>query len=118
MPKRSMISVPESFEMDADQTEEFSQFHRGHPHQVEAEVSKALRDYPGISVESLSIHQVDGGVCLHGVIEVDDPSLDVASLVRRAVGIDQVINRMIVRPGRSPHHECTLTELGFTGEWA
>lgn len=117
MAMRSVVSVPESFEMSGA-SEGPATFPQPHPHQVETEVSLALRETMGIHVESLSIHQIEGGVCLHGVVEVDDLQLDVTDVVRRALGIDQVINRMIVRPCCSPRSECTSLELGCTGEWA
>ena len=118
MPMRSKVSVPESFEMEEAVDGEFAWSFEGVPHQVEAEVSQALRESPGIYVESLSVHQVEGGVCLHGVVEVDDAHCDLEEIVRQVVRVDQVINRMIVRPGRCTHPECSSTELGFTGEWA
>ena len=69
------------------------------PHLVEAEVSQTLRDTPGVYVESLSVHRTEEGVCLHGVVEVDDPSTDIEDVLRRALSIDHVINRMVVKYG-------------------
>jgi hypothetical protein len=71
------------------------------PHLVEAEVSQTLRDTPGVHVESLSVHRIEDGVCLHGVIELDDPSTDVEDVIRRALAIEHVMNRMVVKYGHS-----------------
>ena len=97
MSHRSQIAVPESFECEESQTDlRFSLFPA---HRVEEEVTRTLRESPGVYVQSLSVHRTDDGVCLHGVVEVDDPSTDVEAIVRRALSIDQVVNRMIVKQG-------------------
>lgn len=85
------------------------------PHRVEAEVSRTLRDTPGVSVESLSVHRTEDGVCLHGVVEVDDPSTDLEDVLRRALSIDHVINRMVVKYGHC--ETCTDTDSDQSFMW-
>lgn len=97
MSHRSQAAVPEAFECDlGGWSDRFSLFPA---HRVEEEVNRTLRDTQGVYVESLSVHRTSDGVCLHGVVEVDDPSTDVADIVRKALSIDLVINRMIVKQG-------------------
>ncbi len=85
------------------------------PHRVEAEVSRTLRDTPGVYVESLSVHRTEDGVCLHGVVEVDDPSTDLEDVLRRVLSIDHVINRMVVKHGHC--ETCTDTDLDQSFMW-
>ena len=103
MLQQSLVAVPEVFDTHATDEGRFAcpEFSLCPPHQVEAEVSRTLRGSPGVYVESLSVHRIDDGVCLHGVVEVDDPSTDVEDIIRRALSIDQVINRMVVKHGHT-----------------
>ena len=97
MSHRSQVAIPEAFECDhAGPQAKFSLFPA---HRVEEEVSRTLRDAPGVYVESLSVHRTPDGICLHGVVEVDDPTTDVEGIVRRALSIDQVVNRMVIKHG-------------------
>ena len=101
MVQHSTVGVPEAFETQMDEDCRFARpgFSLCPPHLVESEVCQTLRDTPGVHVESLSVHRIDGGVCLHGVIEIDDPSIDVEDVIRRALSIEQVMNRMVVKYG-------------------
>lgn len=118
MLQNSVVYVPEAFEYQVEEERDLDhpEFSLCPPHQVEAEVSRTLRDTPGVHVESLSIHRTDDDrVCLHGVVEIDDPSIDVESIIRRALSIDHVINRMVVKYG--PTAVCPVTDLDESFMW-
>ena len=114
---QSVVSAPESFEiqMECGSTPPSPRYSLCPPHRVEEEVVRTLRNVPGVHVESLSAHQIDDGVCLHGVVEVDDPSTDIEAIIRRALSIDHVINRMVVKYG--PTAVCPLTDLDQSFMW-
>ena len=117
MSLQSVVSAPESFEiqMECEDSTDGPGFSLCPPHHVEEEVLRTLRNAPGVHVESLSAHRIDGGVCLHGVVEVDDPSTDIESIIHRALSIDHVINRMVVKYG--PTAVCPLTDLDQSFMW-
>jgi hypothetical protein len=118
MQQQSVVCVPEAFEFQSDECGNYPvpDFSLCPPHRVEAEVSRTLREAPGVHVESLSVHRTDGDhICLHGVIELDDPSVDVESIIQRALSIDQVINRMVVKYG--PSAVCQVTDLDQSFMW-
>ena len=117
MLKQLVVGGPEGFDasMEAARRCAGPGFSLCPPHRVEAEVSQTLRDTPGVYVESLSVHRTENGVCLHGVVEVDDPSTDVEDIVRRALAIDQVINRMLVKYG--PSAVCPITDSDQSFMW-
>lgn len=112
MSHQSQIAVPESFECEAEMVPGFSLFPA---HRVEQEVTRTLREAPGVYVESLSVHRTADGVCLHGIVEVDDPSTDVEAIVRRALSIDQVVNRMVIKHGHC--ERCDETDLNCGPMW-
>lgn len=95
MSHRSHIAVPEAFE--CEEALAAPRFSLLPAHRVEEEVTRTLREAPGVHVKSLSVHRTEDGVCLHGVVEVDEPSTDLGMIVRHALSIDQVVNRMIIK---------------------
>ena len=117
MSQQSVVSAPESFEiqMDCGCPPTSPGFSLCPPHLVEEEVLRTLRDAPGVYVDSLSAHRIGDGICLHGVVEIDDPLTDVAAIVRRALSIDHVINRMVVRQGHCV--ACPETDLNQSFMW-
>jgi hypothetical protein len=92
---RSHIAVPEAFE--CEEAPAAPRFSLLPAHRVEEEVTRTLREAPGVHVQSLSVHRTKDGVCLHGVVEVDGPCTDLGSIIRQALSIDQVVNRMIIK---------------------
>ena len=118
MLSQSMVGITEGFDTSMEEARRCGGpgFSLCPPHRVEAEVSQTLRDTPGVSVESLSVHRIEGGVCLHGVVEVDDPSTDLEDVLRRALSIDRVINRMVVKHGHC-EKTCTATDLYQSFMW-
>lgn len=67
------------------------------PHSLEQQVLCQLKQSPGMRFRDLSVHRLqDGdGVCLSGVVELDDDAADVCDVARRVRGVDRVINRLI-----------------------
>lgn len=118
MLQQSMASVPEGFDAQVEVASRYPgpSFSLCPPRRMETEVSQTLRNTPGVSVESLSVHRIEGGVCLHGVIEVDDPSTDLEDVLRRTLSIDRVINRMVVKHGHC-EKTCTATDLNQSFMW-
>lgn len=106
-----MGGVPEAFEtcLIGDSHPDKPKFSLCPPHLVEEEVVRTLRNAPGVYVESLSAHRIDEGVCLHGVVEIDDPSTSIEAILRRSLSIDHVINRMVVKHGHYP--SCPSTDF-------
>ena len=117
MLQQSIVGVPEGFDAPMGEVCHYAgpDFSLCPPHLMEAEVSQTLRDTPGVSVESLSVHRTDDGICLHGVVEVDDPSTDLEDVLRRALSIDHVINRMVVKYGHCA--TCTETDSDQSFMW-
>ena len=95
MSHRSHIAVPEAFE--CEEALAAPRFSLLPAHRVEEEVTRTLREAPGVHVQSLSVHRTEDGVCLHGVVEVDGPCTDLGSIIRQALSIDHVVNRMIIK---------------------
>lgn len=67
------------------------------PHQVETDVQRVLVSQPELHFKSLVVRRVANGVCLEGVLEVDDNAPDVTRLARQVAGVEFVLNRLIVR---------------------
>lgn len=70
------------------------------PHQVEQEVQRALLSQPSLRFASLVVRRIDNGVCLQGVLEVDEELPDVCHIARRVSGVRQVLNRLVIAPRR------------------
>ena len=70
------------------------------PHQIEEDVQRELRGHPRLHFSSLVIRRIRGGVCLEGVLDVDEACPDVCGLARRVAGVREVLNHLVVH--RSP----------------
>ncbi len=68
------------------------------PHQIELDVQRALLAHPGLRFASLVVRRIDNGVCLQGVVDADSP--DVCHIAQRISGVRQVLNHLLVAPGR------------------
>lgn len=117
MVQQVVVGGPEGFDasLEAARRHAGPSFSLFPPHRVESEVSWTLRNTPGVHVESLSVHRIEDGVCLHGVIELDDPSTDVEDVIRRALSIEHVMNRMVVKYG--PSAVCPITDSDQSFMW-
>lgn len=69
---------------------------------VEEEICAALQGYPGLSFSSLVVRRLPNGICLEGVLEVEDSMPDVVNLVQEICGPTPVMNRLIVNHLRRP----------------
>ena len=68
-----------------------------HPHSIEEAVLRRLREQPDLRFSSLVIRRIKDGVCVEGVLETDDTCPDLCSLAREVAGVEQVLNRLIIR---------------------
>jgi len=71
--------------------------HRAH-HQVEHDVCRHLRSEPSLKFSSLVVRRVPNGLCLQGVLEAEEGSPDVSSLVRKVANVEKVINQLVMMP--------------------
>lgn len=67
------------------------------PHGVEEEVQRRLATLPGTQILTLSVHRIEGGVCLEGTLETDRPCPDLKQVLRQISGVEQVVNRLRIR---------------------
>jgi osmotically-inducible protein OsmY len=66
-------------------------------HRVEQEVQKELLAHPALSFSSLVVRRTQGGVCLEGVLEVDEGGPDVCRLAKAVSGVDEVLNHLVIQ---------------------
>lgn len=66
-------------------------------HSVEREVQRVLTSQPGLTFSNLVVRRIRDGVCLTGVVESMTDDTDVCGLARKAAGVNEVINRLLVR---------------------
>lgn len=67
------------------------------PHALERQVQRVLTSHPGLSVSNLVIRRVREGICLSGVVDSLDQGTDVCGLAKQVRGVNEVLNRLIVR---------------------
>ena len=70
------------------------------PHQIEEDVQRELLGHPDLRFSSLVVRRICDGVCLEGVLDVDDTCPDVCGLARQVAGVREVLNHLVVH--RSP----------------
>ena len=68
------------------------------PSSLERAVRQKLISAPEVSISSLLVQQIEGGVCLDGILETHGDVTDVESLVRSVASVDRVLNRLVHRP--------------------
>lgn len=66
-------------------------------HRLERDVQRRLLEHPELCFSSLVVRRIGDGVCLEGVLEMDDCPDDVGKLVQRAAGVTHVLNHLVVR---------------------
>lgn len=69
----------------------------GEFHAVERMLQQPLLARSDTTFSSLVIRRFRDGVCLQGVIETDDSSPDLTSIVKKFAGVDRVFNQLAVR---------------------
>lgn len=67
------------------------------PHDLECLIQRGLQAYPGLKFSRLTVHQCPQGVCLEGLLESNEDSLDLCDLVNEIAGV-QAINHVVMRP--------------------
>jgi hypothetical protein len=65
---------------------------------VEHQLQRALMNLPDVTFSSLSVQWIDDGVCLEGILEYDGSVPDVCELARQVTGVENVLNRVVIRP--------------------
>ena len=68
------------------------------PSPLERAVRQKLTSDPGVSISSLVVRQIEGGVCLEGTLETHSDLTDVERLVRSVASVDRILNRLVIRP--------------------
>jgi osmotically-inducible protein OsmY len=71
---------------------------KGPPHAIETEVRNRLAGQEGVHFLELVVRRVPDGVCLEGVMQTDDESLNIGDLVREIAGVERVINHLLILP--------------------
>lgn len=67
-------------------------------HSIESQVQRKLLAQPHLRFASLVVRRMpNNGVCLEGVLEASDGS-DICTLARQVDGVQQVLNRLVMRP--------------------
>jgi osmotically-inducible protein OsmY len=67
------------------------------PHRLESDVRRRLMQDDSVHFSSLVVRRVRDGVCLEGVVEMDDSAADLAALALSIDGVERVENRLVVR---------------------
>lgn len=67
-------------------------------HDVEFRIRQKLDSELASSFSSVSVRQLEGGICLEGVLETSDQLRDVERLVQSVARVDRILNRLTVRP--------------------
>ena len=67
------------------------------PHRIEEDVQRELLGHAGLKFSSLVVRRIRNGVCLEGVLEADDDAPDVGTLAQTVVGVEEVLNHLVVR---------------------
>jgi len=76
--------------------------HDGSSSTLERAVRQKLMSDPGVNISSLVVRQIEGGVCLEGILETNNDQTDVERLVQSVASVDRVLNRLVTRPPGYP----------------
>ncbi len=78
-------------------------------HLLEREIQRELRQQPGMKFSRLVVRRIRDGVCLEGLLLVDDDHVpDIAQMVRELVNCQSVVNRLQVLPrSAQPERQAT-----------
>ena len=69
---------------------------------LEHAVRQKLISSPHLRISSLVVRQIKCGICLEGTLETSNEPTDVEQLVRSVASVDQILNRLVLRPPESP----------------
>lgn len=67
------------------------------PHALERAIQLELLNQSDVRFSSLVVRRFRDGVCLQGVIEVDDDLPDIERITRELSGVNRVMNHLVVR---------------------
>lgn len=70
---------------------------KGQPHELECLIQRRLQMHDGLKFTRLTVHQCAQGVCLEGLLEVNELGLDLCDVVREIAGV-KAINHVVMRP--------------------
>jgi hypothetical protein len=65
--------------------------------EVERHLHRSLMALQQVTFSSLVVRRIEDGVCLQGVLECNDSVPDVCQLARQVAGVENVLNRLIIR---------------------
>lgn len=71
-----------------------------HPHRLEQEIRNRLMEEPSLHFTSLVVRRLPDGLCLEGVLETNDDTDTVSSVVHDICGAMQVLNHLVVHRAR------------------
>ena len=72
------------------------------PHRIEEDVQRELLGHPDLRFSSLVVRRIRDGVCLEGVLDVDETCPDVCDLARQVAGVREVLNHLVVHRSDAP----------------
>lgn len=94
VPVHAATDVDEGREMSALAVKPLPRTEICSPHGFEQQVRFELESAHQFS--SLVVRRIPGGICLQGVLDVDDSLPDVDSLARRIAGVERVLNQLVM----------------------
>ena len=96
---RPACAVVEHQPVSEDQPPEHvpDQIRNDRPHELECRIQRRLQAHPGLRFTRLTVHQCPQGVCLEGLLEVNDDGLDLCELVNEIAGVP-ALNHVVMRP--------------------
>lgn len=68
---------------------------------VERQIQQELLSHPQITFSSITVSQLETGLCLEGRVEYVGSEPDICELVRRSSRLEAVVNRLVMRKKRS-----------------
>ena len=72
-------------------------FETEQPHSLEHAVRNVLMQHPEFGFSSLTVHRIQNGVCLEGVVDVGPDAPDLRDIVASVLDVETVVNRLVVR---------------------
>jgi hypothetical protein len=67
------------------------------PHEVEGQIRSALLARPDMHFTSLVVRRTCDGVCLQGIMQVTEEVPDIAAIVKRVSGVENVLNQLLIQ---------------------
>ncbi|WP_310820406.1 BON domain-containing protein [Stratiformator vulcanicus] len=64
-------------------------------HLVEKDVQTTLESHPAYRFSDLVVHRISDGVCLTGVVDVNDDAPDVEAVAQQISGVERVLNQLV-----------------------